>query len=276
MTFKYWETCAAQEELHAQDAEVPVSNPSAVAELSAVAEEADLSAEVNDRQADIDSPALTDEQQAEPVFESVEEVTPVPDSYDYAEQESVTGNSEFEEAVDSVYPGDELTDGVVPETEIVDLQEIRRDREDNARFNREVDEFFEEEERNAAGAEIKKKSLARKIFVDGLLGIPLLIATYLVAAAFLVLFALITAAFFVVGLAVLIGAVIVITNSFRIFSVNVPTALVCIGASIAAIGLGLMLFILCLLTAKYLLPLIIRLPIAFEKKLRLFKDGEEA
>ena len=161
-----------------------------------------------------------------------------------------------------------------PETQIFDLQEIRRDREDSDRMNREVEEFFAEEEglRGAEDGDAKKKSIARMIFVDGLLGVPLLVLSYIVTAAFLLVFAALTAAFFVAGLALLMGAVIVICNSFRIFSVNVPTAIVCIGASIAAIGFGLMMFLLCLLTARKLIPFTVKLPVKLEKKLRLFKN----
>jgi uncharacterized membrane protein len=162
----------------------------------------------------------------------------------------------------------------VEETRIFDIQEIRRDREDNDRMNREVEEYFAEEERQYASGdgETKKKSVARLIFVDGLLGIPLLVISYIVTAAFLLAFAVLTAAFFAAGLALLMGAVTVICNSFRIFSVNVPTALVCIGASIAAAGIGLMMFLLCLLTARKLIPFTVKLPVRLEKKLRLFKD----
>ena len=166
------------------------------------------------------------------------------------------------------------SDTPVPETEIVDLQEIRRDREDNDRMNREVEEFFAEEDGRsfAEGGETKKKSISRMIFVDGLLGVPLLVIAYIVTAAFLLAFAALTAVFFVAGIAMLMGAVIVICNSFKIFSVNVPTALVCIGASIAVIGLGLMMFLLCLLTAQKLIPFTVKLPVKLEKKLRLFKN----
>lgn len=157
------------------------------------------------------------------------------------------------------------------DTQIVDLQEIRRDREDNDRQNREIDEFFAEEERQNSG-EGRHKSTARLIFVDGLLGVPLLVIAYIAAAAFLLIFGAVTAALFIAGLAVMIAAVIVICNSFRIFSVNLPTALVCIGASVAAFGIGLLLWLLCLLTANKLIPFIFRLPLKLEKKLRLFKD----
>ncbi|MCR5427433.1 MAG: hypothetical protein K6F16_00400 [Lachnospiraceae bacterium] len=157
------------------------------------------------------------------------------------------------------------------ETQIVDLQEIRRDREDNDRQNREIDEFFAEEERQSLG-EGRRKSTARLIFVDGLLGVPLLVLAYVAAAGFLLIFGAVTAALFIAGLALMIGAVIVICNSFRIFSVNTPTALICIGASVACVGIGLLLWLLCLLTANKLLPFIFRLPLKLEKKLRLFKD----
>ncbi len=275
MTFKYWESCAARE--GAKTNAVPVS----AEPVSVFAERGPADETLIDTEDTLHSALDAEDTVQNELSVSKDDMAMSDESDDRSPETEVEAETDIDglpvtEATLYEATEPDIPDGVVPETEIVDLQEIRRDREDNARINREVDEFFEEEERMAAEQGIKKKSLARKIFVDGLLGIPLLIASYLVASAFLVFFALITAAFFVAGLAVLIGAVIVITNSFRIFSVNVPTALVCIGASIAAIGLGLILFILCLLTAKNVLPLIIRLPIAFEKKLRLFKDGEEA
>ena len=236
MTYKYWETCAAKERLRLDEEPVPDN-------VSVSGEEAGTQ---------VSEPDYPEETIAE----------------QGASEEKLTEPDILEETL----AGPDVPEEAVPETEIVDLQEIRRDREDNSRIEREVAEFFEEEERMSSEGEVKKKSLARKIFVDGLLGIPLLIVTYVAAAAFIVLCALITAVLFAAGLALLIAAVIVITNSFRIFSVNVPTALVCIGASVAAVGVGLMLFILCLLTAKYALPFIIRLPIDFEKKLGLFKN----
>ena len=209
------------------------------------------------------------------------ENTPVPGSAEstpiMSAEHAVSADAETLERADFALSEDTAgteIDTPVPETEIVDLQEIRRDREDNDRMNREVEEFFAEEERqnHSEGAETKKKSSAGMIFVDGLLGVPLLVISYIVTAAFLMLFAALTAAFFAAGLALLMGAVIVICNSFRIFSVNVPTALVCIGASIAAIGMGLMMFLLCLLTAQKLIPFTVKLPVKLEKKLRLFKN----
>jgi uncharacterized membrane protein len=194
-------------------------------------------------------------------------------SFGTEEQESETGTSsdtaeQESEAETSSGTAEQETE---TETQIVDFQEIRRDREDSDRQNREIDEFFAEEERQSRGVG-RRKSTARLIFVDGLLGVPLLVLAYVAAAGFLLIFGAVTAALFIAGLAIMVGAVIVICNSFRIFSVNTPTALVCIGASVAAVGIGLLLWLLCLLTANKLLPFIFRLPLKLEKKLRLFKD----
>ncbi|MBQ3912617.1 MAG: hypothetical protein II694_06570 [Lachnospiraceae bacterium] len=256
MTYKYWETCAERELGNVSAAPVEPSGDgrelSAADDRTAVVESekdgiipdsASFSGTSDNPVANIDS--------SEYVKSEADKAGTVTTGTDNAEQEN-----EFKAET---------------ETQIVDLQEIRRDREDTDRQNREIDEFFAEEERLSRG-EGRRKSIARLIFVDGLLGVPLLVLAYVAAAGFLLIFGAVIAALFIAGLALMIGAVIVICNSFRIFSVNTPTALVCIGASVAAVGIGLLLWLLCLLTANKLLPFIFRLPLKLEKKLRLFKD----
>jgi uncharacterized membrane protein len=254
MTYKYWETCAERE----------LGSMPAAAEDPA-GESRELSAADLGYTADISA-----EDGAVPDTASISGITDTPtadiDSAETVKTETVTAST-----VTAGIAEQEAQPEPETETQIVDLQEIRRDREDSDRQNREIDEFFAEEERQSRG-EGRRKSTARLIFVDGLLGVPLLVLAYVAAAGFLLIFGAVTAALFIAGLALMIGAVIVICNSFRIFSVNTPTALVCIGASVACVGIGLLLWLLCLLTANKLLPFIFRLPLKLEKKLHLFKD----
>lgn len=256
MTYKYWETCA-ERELGSIPA-APVEPSGDGRELSAADDGTAVVESEKDGMIPVSAPAsgipdipVADIDFSEYVKTEADKAGIVTTGTDNAEQET--------------QPEPET------ETQIVDFQEIRRDREDSDRQNREIDEFFAEEERQSHG-EGRRKSIARLIFVDGLLGVPLLVLAYVAAAGFLLIFGAVTAALFIAGLALMVGAVIVICNSFRIFSVNTPTALVCIGASVAAVGIGLLLWLLCLLTANKLLPFIFRLPLKLEKKLRLFKD----
>ena len=104
-----------------------------------------------------------------------------------------------------------------------------------------------------------------------MLGIPLLIVIYVLAAAFTLVTAAFVALFFAAGIAAIAGSVYVIISSFSLFAVNVPTALVCIGASAASIGIGLFLILLSIVIARHALPYIVRRPFVIENRLGLFR-----
>ena len=206
------------------------------------------------------------------------DILPLPKEEDTGNTDDQSVLIEETEVISETEPETEITLETEPETEIVDITEVRKEHDDRERINREVDEFFEEEaKRDSVPVEENDKKngvgkILKYIFVDGLLGIPFLAIVCVLVSVLVVAFSLISTVLFVGALACVAGAVILIINSFTTVGIHPQTGFFTFGASLALIGIGLLLFVLAILVSSKVVPFIASLVDRLARKLRLFKN----
>ncbi len=218
--------------------------------------------------------------------ENVTDTAPVDTPEAAAEDHTVTEvphMTVIEEQLTAATESNETSSDIsASQTEIVDLSEVRKEHDDRERLSREVEEFFEEEEKKEKAQNLLPESGAKErnragrilkyIFVDGLLGIPFLAAVCVLISVLVVIFSLISTALFVGAIACVAGAVLLIINSFSTVGIHPQTGFFTFGASLAIIGIGLLLFVLAVLVASKVVPFIASLVDRLARKLRLFRN----
>lgn len=150
---------------------------------------------------------------------------------------------------------------------IVSFDEARKIKEEEqAREDKEIDDFFAAEEQISS-----RKSIAKYIFVDGLLGIPLLTVCDLIISALVALFFVLSVALVLSCIGLFIGGLIALGLGFTIVAERVPTGLAMIAASVLALAASFILLMLAYVFGLKLMPWIAKLAGKLENKLHLFR-----
>ncbi len=150
-------------------------------------------------------------------------------------------------------------------TEIIDLNEAKTDIEIKRQNDREVDEYFENEEQN-----YKPKSVGRMIFVDGLFGVPFLLIMDILITVLVILTGIVSIALAGGTLAVFAGSVYTMIHAFGNIISNTGDSVVIIGCCIAGLGIcGLLLMATSFFMLKAI-PFVSGLYRKFFRKLGLF------
>ena len=238
MELKYWETRAEIEMRRNESADDPTEQ-----DIELIENEPDKGHSIADQEAGLDT---------------VEQNT---------EDQNAVVNADAQEALQNA---EESFEEPTSATEIVDLNEVRKERDDQARIDHEVEEFFASEQ--AQEQVPRKNRIAKYIFVDGLLGIPFMAVFSILISVLVVVFALSAAVLLAASLAMIAGAVLLAVYSVGALKINPQTGVLGIGAAFALIGLGLFIFVLSIIIASRLVPFIGSLVDRLALKLRLFRN----
>lgn len=161
---------------------------------------------------------------------------------------------------------------VVPEvneinnTEIVYFEEKLREKQEEEYEQKEIDEFFEKEEKKAS-----KGSIAKYIFVDGLLGIPFLTICYLIISSFVALFFVMAVAFLAASVGLIAISPLMFSIGFGIIAARTASGLATVAAAVLTIAAGLVFLLLATLFGLRIMPWTAKLAVKLENKLHLFR-----
>lgn len=152
------------------------------------------------------------------------------------------------------------------DSNIVDLSQVRKVKEEEeAKEQLEIDEFFEKEEKKLTTGKVFKY-----IFVDGLLGIPLLTVFDLITGCFIALFAAIAILLLGSSLAVMAAALFTIAlGAVNVISIPV-SGIYLFGTALLTAAVSLILLLISVFFAVKAIPFAAKVAGRFEKKLNLF------
>lgn len=117
----------------------------------------------------------------------------------------------------------------------------------------------------------KKKSVARCIFVDGLLGLPFITVMLIIISALVAVFTIVTLVCGFGALAAFGGSILAIAYAFISFGSAVASALFMLGTGLVLGALSCLLIVTTALLGSRCVPFIASLYVRLVKKLHLFR-----